>query len=135
MKKLTFAILAILVLLGGAILAYAVTVYLNLPGLGNIELPAKLTSNVTTFDWGTLNHTILSKTIQFTLTNTGDQDTLPLNMTTTWNTPAKPLGLITWDREDYIIPAKQAASCQVTFTLTNMTYSGSFAVTVTFGAD
>ena len=135
MKKLTFAIIALLVLLASAISAYAYTIYLERPGKGKVTTPAKLTSNVTTFDWGELNQTILSRTIQFTLTNTGDEDTLPLNMTTMWITPTKSLGLITWDRETYVIPAKQAASCQITFTLTNMTYSGAFAVTVTFGAD
>jgi len=133
MNKTTYIALIVLGLLLGVTIAYAITEYLHLPGIGTIA-EAKLTSSVTQFDWGIVTHTIPSKTLTFTLTNDGTEDTLPLNLTATWVTPTTAIGTITWDRETAIIAPTVAMVCQITFTLTDMTYTGPFEVDITIGA-
>ena len=131
LKAILIVILVVSLLISAVYIVYAVTTYLSIPSSGTILTTAGLTATPTSINWGDIpagSTTPLTRDI--TLQNTGQQSTLPLNMTASTTT----YGIVTWTGENAIILAGAQQIFTLTFTPSASAPAGSFSFNIIIGS-
>ncbi len=128
-KGILTAVLIFVAALVISMIVYAAVTYVSIPSSGTILTEADLAVSPVTINWGSIPiGSTATVTRTFTLTNTGQQTTVPLTMTHTLT-----VGAVTWDKQGVTIAPGASVLCTVTLAPSGSAPAGPFSGSMTIG--